>query len=930
MTNFSINFDTPLVLLLMIPALALTLIPYFRMNKRYRGTRNRITSMILHTIVMTLCVLIFAGFNITYDIPNTENEVILLVDTSYSGRENQAQMNSFVESVIDSTNSQFRVGVVTFGYGQSYAVELTHDVQGAYEQYLQALADNSYNSGLEASDIASALEFTATLFDHPESARIVLLSDGAETDHEATKVIRSIAAQGIKVDTVYFPQEEAEIEVQLLGVTTPNKSLRVGEAFALELTLQSKPGNDDQYVTVQLYDNDEQSAKQTIELNGDVQTIRLETSFAVPGMHKLSFEIYDAREEGVELGAEHDTTLMNNVLNSYMYLEVFEKVLIVERNDGESANVKEMLSETMEVTVVNIQDDTAMPKTVDDLRAYDEVIMCNIANADMPEGFADVLHSYVYDVGGGLFTIAGHAEGSGDGEWQANAYTREDMYKTTYQQMLPVEIINYTPPIAVMILIDRSGSMWAASSGEAYEKSKLYAAKQGAEACLDELSDRDYVGVIALSDGAVEEGKLTPRPQRAKILASIDAAAGEENKERLGGTQFWPALESARQALLANTKVEKRHIILVTDGAPGDGAELYQEQAKLNAEAGITMSVVGVQCDETSKRAMLELIEIAGGDSGDFYDVQDVMNVATTMREDLAAPEIKDVMYESFQPTISSVTNVVNNIRQEDMPMLDGFFGSKLREGATEILSAEYVPVYAQWQYGKGMVGSFMCDLNGTWSSDFVGSPTATTLINNIVNALFPSENIRPSDIQVELYEDNYYNTLSVMTPLEEGQKIQLTVTSPAADSADDPVVNVYRPDDGSGQTRISFQVTSPGQHELLIQKLNEDGTVASERTIYKCFSYTEEYDEFVTAESCEELLTKLANSGEGVIIEKDNPYAVFENVSQYLHKLIDPRIPFLIIALVLFLADIAARKFKWKWIHEIARDRKSQNAAQA
>ena len=37
-----------------------------------------------------------------------------------------------------------------------------------------------------------------------------------------------------------------------------------------------------------------------------------------------------------------------------------------------------------------------------------------------------------------------------------------------------------------------------------------------------------------------------------------------------------------------------------------------------------------------------------------------------------------------------------------------------------------------------------------------------------------------------------------------------------------------------------------------------------------------------------------------------------------------------LIIALVLFLADIAARKFKWKWIHEIARDRKSQNAAQA
>ena len=928
MTNFSINFDTPLVLLLMIPALALTLIPYFRLNKRYRGTRNRITSMILHTIVMTLCVLIFAGFNITYDIPNTENEVILVVDTSYSGHENESAMNSFVESVINSTDSQFRVGVVTFGFDQVYAVELTNDVEGAYSQYLNSLTQKSPNSDLEATDIASALQYAATLFEHPESARIVLLSDGAETDNEATKVIRSIAAQGIKVDTVYFPQEDQEVEVQLLGVVTPNKSLRVGETFALELTLQSKIGNNNQYVMVQLYDNDEQSAAQRVELTGDVQTVRLETSFSVPGMHKLSFEIFDARQEGVELSPEQDSSLKNNILNSYMYLEVFEKVLIVERNDGESANVQEMLAETMDVTVVNIADDTAMPKTVDDLRAFDEVIMCNVANADMPEGFAEVLHSYVYDVGGGLFTIAGHADGSTDGNWQANAYTREDMYKTTYQNMLPVEIINYTPPIAVMIIIDRSGSMWEQSSGQAFEKSKFYAAGQGAEACLDELSDRDYVGIMTLTEGAVEEAKLTPRPQRAKILAAIDSAV---NKDNLGnGTVYWPALAAARQALLANTKVEKRHIILVTDGEPGDSVEEYTEQAKLNAESGITMSVVGVQCTEAAKKAMVALVEAAGGDSSDFYDIQDVLNVATSMREDLAAPEIKDVMYESFQPTISSVTNVVNNIRQEDMPTLDGFFGSKLKSGATEILSAEYVPVYAQWQYGKGMVGSFMCDLSGIWSSDFVQSETAGTLINNIVNALFPSENIRPSDIQVELFEDNYHNTLSVMTPLLEGQRIQLTVTSPALDGVSDPTVSIYKPDEGTGQSRISFMVTTAGQHELLIQKFNEDGSVASERTIYKCFSYTREYDEFVVPESCEELMTKLATSGEGVVIEKDNPYAVFENVSQYLHKLIDPRIPFLIIALVLFLTDIAARKFKWKWIHEIVRDRKSKNAAQA
>ena len=88
------------------------------------------------------------------------------------------------------------------------------------------------------------------------------------------------------------------------------------------------------------------------------------------------------------------------------------------------------------------------------------------------------LHSYVYDIGGGLFTVGGNTETSTEGNWQANAYTRDDMYGTLYQKMLPVEIIRYTPPTAVMIIIDQSSSMMA--HGQVYEQSKIYAAKQGA------------------------------------------------------------------------------------------------------------------------------------------------------------------------------------------------------------------------------------------------------------------------------------------------------------------------------------------------------------------------------------------------------------------------------------------------------------------
>ena len=906
MTNLRFNFDNPWLLLLLVPALLLTLIPYFRMNRRYRGTRNRITSMILHMIVMTLCVLIFAGFNISYDLPNAENEVILLVDTSFSGKENEPERNTFIENVINSTDSKFRIGVVTFGFDQVYAVELTNKTDGVYEQYLNApKPSNEY----AASDIASALQYASTLFAHPETARIVLLSDGAETDNEAAKVIRSIAAMGIKVDTVCFPNEEVESEVQLLGVTTPNKSIRVGETFALELTIQSH-FEDKQRIEIQLYDNDEESAKKVVELTSGVQTVKIETQFATPDMHRLSFEITEDGE---------DTSVLNNMLNTYMYLEVFDKVLIIENNEGEADYVSAMLEDTMQVTVINIHDNDLMPKSVNDLRAYDEVIMCNIANADMPDGFDAILHSYVYDVGGGLFTVAGAADSTDKSNVLANAYTRDDMYNTLYQKMLPVEIINYTPPVAVVIIVDCSGSMWDMKGGQAFESSKLYAAKQGAQACLDVLSDRDYVAILGMSDYYTEAVKLTPRPQRAKLLAAIDSI------ELQNGTVFTGALEGARQALLANTKVEKRHIIMVTDGLPGDPASEYLAQAKMNADLGITMSVVGINCDGATKRAMQTLVETGGGTKDNFYAIDDVLNVATTMREDLQAKEIKDINYETYTPTISSISTVVNNIRQEDMPTLDGFYGSKLKDGATEILSAEYVPMYAQWQYGKGMVGSFMCDLNGIWSANFVETTTAKTLINNIVNALFPSENIRPSDIQLELYEDNYYNTLSVFTPLEEGQNIRVTVSSPALDGVSAPTVNVYAPEEGSGQSRVRFVVGTPGQHEILVEKVNADGTVASARTIYKSFSYTKEYDEFVDAQTCADFMTKLAASGEGVVIENDNPWAVRENMAEFLHIVINPRIVFLIIALVLFLIDLAARKFKWKWPHEMIRERKKK-----
>ena len=921
MSNFSIEFLYPWLLLLLIPAIALTLISYFKLGKRYRCTRNRIVSMALHITVMVLAITILAGMTFSYFKPNTENEVILLVDSSYSTSEDtQDDLDDFIKAVIDNTDSKFKLGIVTFGYDQVYAAELTNDTSKLFSKYLESPKPNT-----TATDIASAITYASELFAKPETARIVLLSDALETDSEVKNIIKSVAAKGIKVDTVYFPGDELEDEVQIIDMVKPDEKIYVGQKFSVNVIIESSYEGE---ATLTPYDNDVQGEPVKVNLQKGVNNVVVPYMFTLPGLHEMFFEIEGA----------YDTVAMNNTYLSYIYLEIFDDILIIESIDSESDNLTEMLKEENNVTVLNSADVDRLPKTVTELRAYDEVILCNVANEDLPEGFIDILYSYVYDFGGGLFTVCGAEEGAAPGSenWTANAYTREDMNKTKYQEMLPVEIIDYTPPAAVMIIIDTSGSMY--TPGEDLSKSKLGYAIQGAESCLNALTERDYVGIMTLATNFTEEIKLTPRPQRDKIISAIGQL--EENAINGlvgGGTIFSAALERAGKDLSAMTQVEKKHIIIVTDGEPAqDDEEDYKYWFTENAKLGITTSIVGIECSSTAIRRMKDiLVDYAGMTEDNFHDVKDVEDTPGVMYEDLNVKEIKETNYEEFDIKVNITSSSILNgielkgsyipVDEENNLSLEGFYGVKLKNDATAILGAPYTPLYAEWQFGKGKVGTFACDLSSTWSTAFVNSEEGTKLINNIVKSLYPKERVKPMDIDAEWSGDNYTTQLSIFTDLGEGEYIEATITSPIAEGELEPKVQVLTASAKDGYTRMEFAVTTPGMHEILVQRKSADGTVIAEQLIYKPLSYSKEYNAFQDEEAAEELMVFLAEASGGEVIT--DPVYVFQNAAKYIHVVIDPRIVFMILLIILFLLDIAVRKFKWKWPHEIIKDKKARAA---
>ena len=101
MSDFSIGFANPWLLFLLIPALLLTLIPFLRLPKKFRRTRNRVISVVLHALCVTLCVTLIAGISFSYTVPNRENELLIVVDASDSGSEQSDTRDDYIQSILN-------------------------------------------------------------------------------------------------------------------------------------------------------------------------------------------------------------------------------------------------------------------------------------------------------------------------------------------------------------------------------------------------------------------------------------------------------------------------------------------------------------------------------------------------------------------------------------------------------------------------------------------------------------------------------------------------------------------------------------------------------------------------------------------------------------------------------------------------------------
>ena len=287
-------------------------------------------------------------------------------------------------------------------------------------------------------------------------------------------------------------------------------------------------------------------------------------------------------------------------------------------------------------------------------------------------------------------------------------------------------------------------------------------------------------------------------------------------------------------------------------------------------------------------------------------------NLTSSIKQDIGLHAVAESREVSFIPQIKSDSYYAGVISQSQMPALKGFYGTKAREGTT-VLSGEYgVPIYSEWKYGAGTVGSFMCDLNNVWSSDFLSDEYGQKLL---------------------LAREENYTTQAGVTyadALKDGETAKIEVVN-----VDDAEVKAEVSDLSSRYSRATIKITTPGVYAVTVTRFSSDGTEVATRTVYKAFSYSKEYvypDEKFDNVGYMQRLAK-GNEEKNIpassqLLSDVDPYLAFEGFNRTNKFSYDPRILMMILVLVLFLLDIAVRKFKFKWIHELVRERKEKRAA--
>ena len=833
---------------------------------------QRIACFAVRCVILLCLVLALAGWRLR--LRSQDVAALFLVDQSASiSPDALRQARDFISKALAEQRRGDDAGVIGFAARAEVLQRPAPALRLAKEWPVPAVRDHT--------NFADALSFASAIFPTGKTSRIVLLSDGNDTESGAGETARRLAASGLEVYTVPL-RNPRRPEVLAESLEVPVR-VRNGEPFDATARIRSNAATT---ATVKLYQNQflVNQAELTLKPGENVAPFRnLKTG--------ESFARYE-----IEVVPAQDTLLENNRAQSTVSSRGEPRVLIVDRDKDKIMPLADALR--AEKITVETRGPAGLPKTIEDLQGFDLFILSDVGALRLTGGQMETWQAWVRDFGGG-FAMLGGEESFGVGGY----------FRTPVEQMLPVRVEHEdrqeTPTVALLVVLDRSGSMAAQVSGQ----TKISLADQGAVHALNVLQPKDLFGVFAV-DTQVHSIVPLARPENRAALEQKITGINSGG----GGIYIYTSLAEAFAAL-RDVSAKIKHVILFSDAADAeekasgempDGAKASGNSFDLATAmlaSRITTSVVALGAETDKDTEFLRQLAERGG--GRFYLTSDALTLPQIFSTETMKVTQSSLVEEPFLAVPAARSPIIDGIDWPQSPLLLGYNATKPKPTAGILLVTERgEPLLATWRYGLGQTAAFTSDAKARWASEWLKWPGYGKFWTQLVRAL-----LRKADT----------GGLEV-TSSEAGDRLAVEIQAVAPDGSfrnDLPVTVSSFGDDAAGKQTVTAEQIGPGSY-LALMKLPPDGTTlfsvstgASDTRDSFAFGYTRSYPrEFLTSETNEEALRALAGAGGGKF--DPAPQRIFSRPKAAQPEPLDLRDYLLSAALILFPIDIWLRRRTW------------------
>lgn len=711
-------------------------------------------------------------------------------------------------------------------------------------------------------NLADGLKLASASLPSGIQKRIVLYTDGAENLGDVLSEAEALNSGGVEFVTVPISPEYGD-EAEVQSIFAP-AIVGEGETVGLRMVLSSTRK---QKTRVILAANGNYIGETIVELDEGKNVF----SYPIPGLES-GFHSF-----AVTIEPKLDTTPENNTAFAFSRVTGRAGVLIAGDDPSDTRSLDAVL-ESHKLSASRLGSRN-LPLTLPEWLSFDTIVFSAIPAHNLSEEQMEQIATATRDFGHG-FVMLGGEDSFGPGGY----------YKTAIEDVLPVTMDfkrhAMSPNVAMLLLVDRSGSMAVSYGG--YEKLAL--AREACISVVELVEPNDYVGVMtfdSLPKWVVQPAKNVNREAAISRIRSIVAG---------GGTEIYPSLVEAEKAL-AGIDAKIKHVILLSDGmsAPGDFTGIV---SKLVA-GGATVTTVGIG-DDADLQFMAEIAQMGGGNTYFTSDPYDLPRIFT--RETFLANK-GTIVEQEFAAVPSSPNPLIEGISWETAPPLLGYVATSEKPTAdTALLTPMGDPLFSIWRYGLGRSAAFTSDAKNRWASQWLNWEGYSEFWSSLMRSTSASAASQGYRARADLEGDRGVVSLEL---LDEARSSGAVASAEARIVAPDmSQTSIPMQQTAVGKFMGEFPIAENGTYLVNVVVSTDDGVETAAAGL--AVSYSPEYkklgaDTFIL-EKLQEISVNITPVGNTIFTAGRIPQIQHHPAWELL----------LLIALYLWILDIAVRRVMW------------------